>query len=78
MNCRVNSDWACEAPYLANLDFHKMATAPKIPKDVEKRERTVKRIARELRDGFYVNLGIVKMACWASVLIHSKAEKIPI
>ena len=58
MNCRVNSDWACEAPYLANLDFHKMATAPKIPKDVEKRERTVKRIARELRDGFYVNLGI--------------------
>jgi len=35
-----------------------MATAPKIPKDVEKRERTVKRIARELRDGFYVNLGI--------------------
>ena len=32
--------------------------APKIPKDVEKRERVVKRIARELRDGFYVNLGI--------------------
>jgi len=27
-------------------------------KDVEKRERIVKRIARELRDGFYVNLGI--------------------
>ena len=35
-----------------------MATAPKIPKDVEKRERIVKRIAQELRDGFYVNLGI--------------------
>src|SRR6476659_2638561 len=35
-----------------------MSTVPKIPKDVEKRERTVKRIARELRDGFYVNLGI--------------------
>jgi 3-oxoacid CoA-transferase subunit B len=35
-----------------------LATAPKIPKDVEKRERIVKRIARELRDGFYVNLGI--------------------
>jgi 3-oxoacid CoA-transferase subunit B len=27
-------------------------------KDVEKRERIVKRIALELRDGFYVNLGI--------------------
>jgi len=27
-------------------------------KDTDKRERIVKRIARELRDGFYVNLGI--------------------
>src|SRR5690242_11714347 len=27
-------------------------------KDTEKRERIVKRIAQELRDGFYVNLGI--------------------
>ena len=27
-------------------------------KDTEKRERIVKRIARELRDGYYVNLGI--------------------
>ena len=27
-------------------------------KEVEKRERIVNRIARELRDGFYVNLGI--------------------
>ena len=27
-------------------------------KDAEKRERIVKRIARDLRDGFYVNLGI--------------------
>src|SRR5215467_10468625 len=37
-----------------------MATTPKVDKqkDVEKRERIVKRIARELRDGFYVNLGI--------------------
>src|SRR5579872_2403094 len=35
-----------------------MLTTPKIGKDVEKRERIVKRIARELRDGFYVNLGI--------------------
>ncbi len=37
-----------------------MATLPKADKqkDVEKRERIVKRIARELRDGFYVNLGI--------------------
>jgi len=37
-----------------------MSTTPKIDrnKDVEKRERIVRRIARELRDGFYVNLGI--------------------
>src|SRR5438046_2451839 len=35
-----------------------MSSPPKISKDVEKRERIVKRIARELRDGFYVNLGI--------------------
>jgi 3-oxoacid CoA-transferase subunit B len=33
-------------------------STPKISKDVEKRERIVKRIALELRDGFYVNLGI--------------------
>lgn len=31
---------------------------PKPPKDHDKRERIVKRIARELQDGFYVNLGI--------------------
>ena len=30
----------------------------KAPKDLEKRERIVRRIARELHDGFYVNLGI--------------------
>ncbi len=30
----------------------------RMPKDTEKRERIVRRIARELRDGFYVNLGI--------------------
>jgi len=35
-----------------------MSVATKPGKDVEKRERIVKRIARELRDGFYVNLGI--------------------
>jgi len=37
-----------------------MATIPATDKqkDVEKRERIVKRIAKELRDGFYVNLGI--------------------
>src|SRR5438132_1622557 len=33
-------------------------TTTKAPKDTEKRDRIVKRIARELRDGFYVNLGI--------------------
>jgi 3-oxoacid CoA-transferase subunit B len=35
-----------------------MSVTAKSAKDVEKRERIVKRIARELRDGFYVNLGI--------------------
>jgi 3-oxoacid CoA-transferase subunit B len=35
-----------------------MATITKPSKDLDKRERIVKRIARELRDGFYVNLGI--------------------
>jgi 3-oxoacid CoA-transferase subunit B len=33
-------------------------TEAKPSKDIAKRERIVKRIARELRDGFYVNLGI--------------------
>jgi 3-oxoacid CoA-transferase subunit B len=32
--------------------------AAKLGKDIEKRERIVKRIAQELCDGFYVNLGI--------------------
>src|SRR5881275_1698024 len=37
-----------------------MSTTPKSDrgKDAEKRERIVRRIAGELRDGFYVNLGI--------------------
>ena len=35
-----------------------MPTEAKASKDFDKRERIVKRIARELRDGFYVNLGI--------------------
>jgi len=35
-----------------------MASETKPSKDLEKRERIVKRIALELRDGFYVNLGI--------------------
>jgi len=35
-----------------------MAIETRTSKDVDKRERIVKRIARELRDGFYVNLGI--------------------
>ena len=35
-----------------------MATPSKLGKDTEKRDRIVRRIARELRDGFYVNLGI--------------------
>ena len=35
-----------------------MSTPAKPGKDLEKRDRIVKRIARELRDGFFVNLGI--------------------
>jgi 3-oxoacid CoA-transferase subunit B len=35
-----------------------MSTLTTATKDTEKRERIVKRVARELRDGFYVNLGI--------------------
>ncbi len=35
-----------------------MATPTKLGKDTEKRDRIVRRIAHELRDGFYVNLGI--------------------
>ncbi len=35
-----------------------MSTITKPAKDTDKRERIVKRVARELRDGFYVNLGI--------------------
>jgi 3-oxoacid CoA-transferase subunit B len=35
-----------------------MSPEPKPSKDTDKRERIVKRIAQELRDGFYVNLGI--------------------
>ena len=35
-----------------------MSQTTKPAKDLDKRERIVKRIAQELRDGFYVNLGI--------------------
>jgi 3-oxoacid CoA-transferase subunit B len=37
-----------------------MVTTPKVPKqqDTAKRDRIVRRIAQELRDGYYVNLGI--------------------
>src|ERR1700753_943206 len=35
-----------------------MPTPTKAPKDTEKRDRIVKRVARELRDGVYVTLGI--------------------
>jgi 3-oxoacid CoA-transferase subunit B len=34
------------------------ATAPVKPPEADKRERIVRRVARELSDGFYVNLGI--------------------
>jgi 3-oxoacid CoA-transferase subunit B len=47
-----------EAAAAKNTGKTNMSTPPKVGKDTEKRERIVKRIARELRDGFYVNLGI--------------------
>jgi 3-oxoacid CoA-transferase subunit B len=46
---------------LLGVDFRVQSTMriqTKPGKDHDKRERIVKRIARELRDGFYVNLGI--------------------
>lgn len=36
----------------------KIPAENKVTKDAERRERIVKRISRELKDGFYVNLGI--------------------
>jgi len=35
-----------------------MSSAPKVVKETSKRDRIVRRVAQELRDGFYVNLGI--------------------
>ncbi len=35
-----------------------MSSSTKPARDTEKRDRIVRRVARELRDGFYVNLGI--------------------
>jgi hypothetical protein len=49
-----------------------MATTPVKPdkqKDVEKRERIVKRIAREMQDGFYVNLELVCQRWWPITLL---------
>ena len=52
-----------ELSRMAEVSFGKRPTTDgesmiKPAKDHDKRERIVKRIARELRDGFYVNLGI--------------------
>src|SRR5438034_306198 len=49
--------WFVERPMTNDLR-RIMSEMNKPTKDLDKRERIVKRIARELRDGFYVNLGI--------------------
>src|SRR5436305_9700552 len=43
---------------LSAYQREQMASPTKLGKDTEKRDRIVRRIARELQDGFYVNLGI--------------------
>jgi len=43
---------------LVTSHFMQMSGSIKPAKDLDKRERIVRRIAQELRDGFYVNLGI--------------------
>jgi 3-oxoacid CoA-transferase subunit B len=43
---------------LMNMATTPMSSSPGKNKDTTKRDRIVKRIAQELRDGFYVNLGI--------------------
>src|SRR5919201_3481086 len=40
------------------FELEELTSTTKLGKDLEKRDRIVKRIALELRDGFYVNLGI--------------------
>src|SRR5208337_4174840 len=54
----ANSERRTAFIYHGNRIEGNMSTLPKPTKDTDKRERIVKRIARELRDGFYVNLGI--------------------
>jgi len=46
-----------ETPIMSTLLNSSASTAGK-QQEIEKRERIVKRVARELRDGYYVNLGI--------------------
>jgi len=70
---------------------HSNTPAERAGEPAAKRERIVRRVARELRDGYYVNLGIglpitcrresksfcsLKMGCWAWALIRSRAMRI--
>jgi len=50
-------------------------TKPDKQKDNEKRDRIVRRVAQELRDGFYVNLGIAQNAEEGVTFFASVADR---
>src|SRR5437773_3649917 len=55
--CQLDGS-STRGPISPTTNGQRRITMSKPAKDLDKRDRIVKRIARELRDGFYVNLGI--------------------